>query len=250
MILTFNEGANIARTLEAVKWAPQILVVDSGSNDGTLAIVGRYPQARVVTRQFDSFAEQCNFGLSEIHTAWVLSIDADYELTAAITREIRSLPLEAEVVYSAEFIYRVFGRPLRAALYPARTVLYNAQRARYRNEGHGHRVVVDGEVRRLRGRIYHDDRKPLSRWFESQQSYARREADYLLSTSRCELNRRDRIRLMGWSAPLLVFFYALLWKGCIWDGWPGWLYVLQRCFAEIIIAIEIVDRRLRNVIPS
>jgi hypothetical protein len=46
---------------------------------------------------------------------------------------------------------------------------------------------------------------------------------------------------------VLVFFDTLLIKGCIFEGWPGWLYVLQRTLAEIMIAIEIIDRRLRPV---
>jgi hypothetical protein len=51
---------------------------------------------------------------------------------------------------------------------------------------------------------------------------------------------------MAWPAPLAVFFYTLLIKGCVFDGWPGWYYVLQRAFAEILIALEIIDRRLRG----
>jgi glycosyltransferase involved in cell wall biosynthesis len=248
MILTFNEEPNIARTLDAVKWAGRILIIDSGSTDATLDIVARYSQARVVRRKFDSFAEQCNFGLTEIRTAWVLSMDADYELTPEIAAEIRALAPGREVSgYRAGFIYRMYGRSLRAALYPPRTVLYRPERAHYRNEGHGHRAFVDGDVRDLRGFIYHDDRKSLTRWLSSQQGYARREADYLLSSPRAELKRTDRIRLMGWPAPILVFFYTLLWKRCILDGWPGWLYVLQRSLAEMMIAIELVDRRLRAI---
>ena len=248
MILTFNEEPNIARTLDAIKWVGRILIVDSGSTDATLDIVARYSQARVVTRKFESFAEQCNFGLTEIRTAWVLSLDADYELTPAIAAEMRALAPGREVNgYCAGFIYRIYGRPLRAALYPPRTVLYRPERARYLNEGHGHRVVIDGEVRHLRGFIYHDDRKPLTRWLASQQGYAHREAGYLLSTPRAELKRTDRIRLMGWPAPILVFLYTLFWKRCILDGWSGWLYVLQRSLAEIMIAIEVVDRRLRAI---
>ncbi len=246
MILTFNEAPNIARTLDAVAWAKEILIVDSGSTDETLAIIARYANARVVTRKFDSFAEQCNFGLTEVRTGWVVSMDADYELTPALAVEIRALTPTAEVSgYRAGFVYRIYGRSLRATLYPPRTVLYRPSRGRYRNEGHGHRVMIEGEVRRLAGAIYHDDRKPLARWISSQQGYARREADYLLATPRTELKRIDRIRLMGWPAPILVFFYTLLWKRCILDGWPGWLYVLQRTFAETIMAIEVVDRRLR-----
>ena len=54
---------------------------------------------------------------------------------------------------------------------------------------------------------------------------------------------------MGWPAPILVFLYTLVWKRCILDGWAGWLYVLQRTLAEVMLALEIVDRRLRGPKP-
>ena len=247
MILTFNEEPNIARTINAVAWAKEILIVDSGSTDATLTIAARYPNVRVVTRKFDTFAEQCNFGLAQVRTPWVLSMDADYELTSAVAAEMQSLsPTESISGYRVGFIYRIYGRPLRSTLYPPRAVLYRPQRARYHNEGHGHRVAIEGEVRELRGAIYHDDRKPLSRWLSSQQGYARREADYLLAAPRSALRRTDRIRRMGWPAPILVFFYTLFWKRCILDGWAGWLYVLQRTLAETMIALEVIDRRVRG----
>lgn len=246
MILTYNEAANISRTMDALAWVKEILVIDSGSTDETLDIVARYSNARVVTRSFDSFAEQCNFGLTAVRTGWVLSLDADYELTPAIATEIRTLIPTPEVSgYRASFIYRVYGRALSATLYPPRTVLYRTSRGHYRNEGHSHRVVVRGVVRALTGAIFHDDRKSLTRWVTSQYSYSRREAEYLLTTPRSQLNYIDRLRLTGWLAPFLVFFYTLLWNRCFLDGWAGWLYVLQRTFAEIIVAIQLVDLRLR-----
>ena len=141
LILTYNEEANLRRTLQMVSWAKQILIVDSGSTDATLEIVHGFPQVRVVTRKFDDFANQCNFGLSEITSEWVLSLDADYELSSALVDEIKALvPSENVSGYKVGFIYRVYGRPLRATLYPPRTVLYRRTRAQYKNEGHGHRV--------------------------------------------------------------------------------------------------------------
>lgn len=245
MVLTFNEAPNIARTLDAVSWAKQILVMDSGSTDETLEIVGRYPHARVVTRAFDSFAGQCNFGLEQIASEWVLSLDADYELLAELSHEIQDLQPEDGVAgYKAGFAYCIYGRPLRAALYPERCVLYRRRLARYCDEGHGHRVVIEGAVERLSARIHHDDRKPLARWLGSQQKYARIEAEHLLGAPRAALGRVDRIRLMGWPAPVLIFTYTLVAKRCILDGWPGWIYVLQRTLAEIMLALEIGDRRL------
>lgn len=245
MIITFNEEANIARTLKSVDWAKRILIIDSGSTDATFDIARRYNQVSVITRPFDSFAGQCNFGLGQVTTPWVLSMDADYVVSEDLAAEIARLSPSSSIAgYSASFIYRIYGRPLRSTLYPARTVLYRQSKARYNDEGHGHRAEINGTVARLTGRIFHDDRKSLSRWFASQQRYARLEAQHLLDARPVPLGRNDRIRLMAWPAPILVFFYTLIVKRCLLDGWPGWYYVLQRTIAESLIALEITDRRL------
>ena len=247
LVLTYNEEPNIGRTLDSLRWAPRILVLDSGSTDRTLEIVQSHERAKIVSRPFDSFAGQCNAGLAIIDTEWVLSIDADYEFPPELSEEIRRLPNTSDVAgYMARFAYCVEGRKLRAALYPPRCVLYRRERARYRDEGHGHRVMIDGPIAWLSHVIHHDDRKPLSRWFTSQQNYAKREAEYLLAANSSELGRNDRIRRLAWPAPILVFLYTLLIKRCFLDGWAGWSYALQRTVAEALIALEILDRRLRR----
>jgi glycosyltransferase involved in cell wall biosynthesis len=245
LLITFNEAANIGRAVEKLAWARRIVVVDSGSTDGTLDILARYHQVALFKRAFDSFADQCNFGLSQVESEWVLSLDADYEMSDRLLEELSDLhETEGVAGYRASFIYRIHGRPLRGSLYPPRIVLYRVKNARYTNEGHGHRVTVSGDVRALSGVIYHDDRKPLSRWLASQQSYARLEADYLLKAG--VLSTSDRLRRMAWPVPILVFFYVLVVKGCLFDGWPGWFYTLQRVVAECMIALELTDRRLRH----
>lgn len=251
LIITYNESDNIERTLARLTWARRIIVVDSGSTDGTLDIVARYEHAHVAHRAFDDFAAQCNFGLSLIETPWALSLDADYELSSELINEIARLePGATTAGYRARFVYRIYGRPLRATLYPPRVVLYRRETARYRSEGHGHRVMIDGNIRDLDGAIFHDDRKPLARWFASQQSYARREAEHLLTMPREAMSRTDRIRVLAWPAPPLVFIYTLFVKRCLLDGWPGWIYALQRTLAEIVIALEILDRRARAKPPE
>ncbi len=247
MILTFNEEDNIERTLAPLGWAREIVVIDSGSTDATLSILGRDSRIRVVTRAFDSFARQCNFGLSQIRTPWVLSLDADYVISPDLAAEIASLDPHAPVAgYQARFVYRIFGRSLRATLYPPRTILYRVDRARYRDEGHGHRVEIDGSVKALAAPIFHDDRKPIDRWFLSQIGYARREADHLLGSDRTTLGRIDRFRLAGWPAPIIMLFYTLFVRGCILDGWPGIYYSFQRTIAELMLAVALLDRRLRR----
>jgi glycosyltransferase involved in cell wall biosynthesis len=245
LVITYNEAPNIARTLDRLTWARRIVLVDSGSTDATLAIAARYPQVEVVHRRFDSFADQCNFGLTQVTGEWVLSLDADYELSPALEAEIAALqPPEDVQGYRARFVYRIGGRPLRGTLYPPRVVLYRTAAGRYANEGHGHRLRIAGRVEPLAGPIYHDDRKPLGRWLDSQRRYAAAEAAHLLAAPPHTLSRNDRIRLTGWLAPLLVLPYVLLAKGCLLDGRAGWFYALQRLLAEVAIALELLDRRL------
>jgi glycosyltransferase involved in cell wall biosynthesis len=250
VILTYNEAPNIGRLLEKLTWARDIVVVDSLSTDSTVALVTSMSTARLFRRPFDSHAMQWTYALTQtgIKTEWVLALDADYILTDGLVAEMAALEPEAVIGgYSVRFDYCVAGEPLRGSLYPRGTVLFRRSKARYVQHGHTQHVVVDGTVGRLVGRIRHDDRKPLARWLSSQQRYARLEAEHLLSSPYSSLGRADRIRLLGWPAPILVFLYALFWKGCLLDGWRGWLYVLQRTMAETMIALEIVDRKLGGI---
>lgn len=245
LILTYNEAPNLRRTLERLAWAMEIVIVDSFSTDETLAILREFPQVRVVQRKFDTFAGQCNFGLAQITTEWVLSLDADYVLSEEMVAEIKGLDTgESLDGYTARFKYCIFGRPLRSTLYPPRTVLYRRERALYHNVGHGHRVQLPGKVRMLNGFIFHDDRKSLGRWFGEQTKYSDNEAHYLTQTDSAQLNFADRIRKKILFAPVLVFFHTLLVKGLILDGWPGWFYVFQRTFAEILLSLRLMEEKL------
>jgi glycosyltransferase involved in cell wall biosynthesis len=251
LIITYNEGPNLRRVLDKLLWAKRIVVIDSGSTDESLDIIRAYRQAEVVHRPFTDFASQCNFGLQQVKTTWALSLDADYELSDELVTELRNLVDDVTTVgFRAHFVYCIYGRRLRGSLYPPRTVLYKKNKASYRKEGHGHRVEISGRVVDLHGIIYHDDRKDLARWLSSQQRYAHDEAGYLLGLPKGKLSKIDKLRKMAWPAPIIILFYTLFFKGCILDGWAGWQYALQRLCAEVLLALEIVDRRLRQTKSS
>ena len=245
LILTFNEEQNIGRTLGALKFIERVLIIDSFSTDETIRVAHlAHPSVRVETRAFDSFAGQCNFGLAQITTEWVLSIDADYVLTPELGREIAALnPGFDTGGYSAQFRYCIFGYALRDTVYPARTILYRRALARYQDEGHGHRVIVDGKIDNLMGKVDHDDRKPLSHWIRSQDRYAAIEAKHLLNAQRNALKLQDRIRLRIYFAPILMFGYLLLARGLICDGWRGWYYISQRVIAELLLSIRLLEEK-------
>ncbi len=239
LILTYNESPNIRRTLEQLTWAKTIVVIDSFSTDTTLEILKAFPQVHIFQRKFDSFASQCNYGLSKIQTDWALSLDADYVLSKELTSEINSLANYSEVDgYFVPFKYCVFGKPLRGTLLPPRQVLYRREKAIYQNDGHAHRVKVEGNSRQLSAWINHDDRKPISRWLWAQDRYMVIEVKKLLETPAAELSFGDRIRKKKIIAPFIILIYCLILKGGILDGWAGWYYAFQRLLAEVLLWVH------------
>jgi glycosyltransferase involved in cell wall biosynthesis len=247
IILTCNEAANIRRTLEPLRWAKDIVVVDSFSNDATLELVAQLPQIRLFQRRFDTHEKQWNFALKEtkIITDWVLALDADYVLTPDVLEEIKALSPDGAVSgYTSKFIYCVHGKRLRGAAYPPVTVLYRRARAAYRQEGHTQRVVIDGEVRQLRSPLLHDDRKPLSHWLRSQDRYMQLELQHLRVADGMDLGVPDRLRKTRCLFPFVIFVYCLFVKGAILDGWPGIHYAFQRMLAEILLALYLIEEDL------
>ncbi|MHC5723881.1 MAG: glycosyltransferase family 2 protein, partial [Nostoc sp.] len=223
-------------------WAKKIIVIDSYSTDETLGILYSYPQIEVFQKKFDSFASQCNYGLGKISSEWVLSLDSDYVLTDELIDEINALKAETDInSYSVRFKYCVFGKPLRGTLLPPRKVLYKREKAIYQDDGHAHRVVVEGNSIILYSYIHHDDRKPLSRWLWAQDRYMVIEAKKLLETPESELSLGDRIRKQKILAPLIILIYCLILKGGILDGWHGWYYAFQRVLAEILLVIRLIE---------
>ncbi|HEX3110934.1 MAG TPA: glycosyltransferase [Thermoanaerobaculia bacterium] len=239
VILTRNEDVNIGRTLAQLAWANEVVVVDSVSADNTAAIAKSFANVRLIERPFDDLASQWSFATAQAKTPWVLSLDADYFVPAAFASELRDLdPPPSVNAYSADFTYAVHGRPLRASLYPARPVLFRRDRVSFVMDGHTHRARIEGDVRPLREKIIHDDRKPFSRFVQRQRIYMRDEAAKIRRGE--DLNFAGRIRKLRVIAPFAVVFHSLFVKGLILDGIPGLRYAWERFVAEVILSIELM----------
>lgn len=239
LILTYNEAPNIGRTLESVKWARDIVVVDSFSDDNTLEIARSFPQVRVFQRAFDSHRNQWQFGLKEtgIATPWVLALDADYVLSDELNAELETLEPEPTTAgYRASFVYCINGKKLQSGIYPPVTVLYRREAASYIQDGHTQRVALEGSVENLRACIFHDDRKSLKTWFSAQARYTELEAQKLRSAERAELNFPDRLRRWRVVMPPAMFIYCLIIRGGIFDGRAGFHYAFQRAMAEVMLS--------------
>jgi glycosyltransferase involved in cell wall biosynthesis len=249
LILTYNEAPNIARALDSLRWASEIVVVDSFSTDDTARIAAAYPNVRVVQRAFDCHRNQWEFGLKEtgIKTQWVLALDADYIVTTDLTNEMQDLSPDADTAgYRARFIYCISGKQLHSGIYPPVTVLYRAAAAEYIQDGHTQRVSLNGLIEELRAPLLHDDRKPLKRWFESQKRYTKLEAQKLRQADPTKLNFADRLRRWPLVVPPLALFYCLVVRAGIFDGWAGFYYAFQRTVAELMLSLYLIENRRSN----
>ncbi|ANV84743.1 glycosyl transferase [Picosynechococcus sp. PCC 7003] len=245
LILTYNEAPNIERTLQQLQWASRIVVIDSFSTDTTLDILNTYPPVETIQRKFDTHANQWNFGLEQVQSEWVLSLDADYVLTDALITELKTLSPSPEIDgYFVPFKYCVFGKPLRGTILPPRQALFRKTRSHYIDDGHTQLLVVKGQSKSLSNPIHHDDRKPLSRWLWAQERYMVLEVKKLQETPLSELSWGDRIRKRKILAPIIIFFYCLILKGGIFDGWHGWYYAFQRVFAETLLSLRLIEAEL------
>src|SRR3954462_2721363 len=89
VVLTCNEEDNLDRTLGALQWASEVIIVDSGSTDGSRRIASEHPNTVWYTRPFDTHATQWRYAICDcnVKTEYVLALDADMITPPAFVRE-------------------------------------------------------------------------------------------------------------------------------------------------------------------
>lgn len=162
-IIACNEAHRIARCLQSVAFADQVVVLDSGSTDDTVAIARGLGADVEVTPDWPGFGPQKNRSLARCRYRWVLSIDADEQvsdaLAAEILRVLRAAPAEATVAgYWLRRSSRYCGQVIRHGLWGNDRVLrlFERQRGRFTDARVHESLVCDGETRVLEGILVHD----------------------------------------------------------------------------------------------
>jgi glycosyltransferase involved in cell wall biosynthesis len=263
LLLTFNEERNLPACLQALQWCDDILVVDSGSKDATVEIA-QMAGARILSRTFDNFAAQRNFGLEQgaFRHDWVLHLDADEIVTDAFVAELRRVSPPPEIdAYFVPSKLILFGRWLRhAGMYPTYQVrLGHKDRLRFKQVGHGQREALSQErVATFNEPYLHFSFSGgIQNWLEKHVRYARDEAKLIIDirngekkTNVVETGRTGRRRRAKAVAaflppvlrPVARFLYVMLWRKGFLDGGAGLAYALMLSVYEGMISIYLYEK--------
>jgi glycosyltransferase involved in cell wall biosynthesis len=258
VVLTHNEEQNIRRCLASVAWADQVVVIDSGSTDDTLAIANSLG-ADVVEQAWLGFSAQREFALrlGLIRHNWVQFVDADQWVSPQLAGEVASL-LRAPTCAAFAHRFRLIFLDTwirHCGWYKGswNIQLMDRRYAKYDGSIVGERVCVDGEVQRMVNDIVDDDHKGLASWLLKHVHYAQLEA-----ARRCRraplrnrlqtLRSREDVRPFARAImkdilfpsvpakPVALFFYMYFFRLGFLDGKSGLRFCFYHAWYELSVA--------------
>lgn len=273
-ILTKDEAVNITACLDSLDWVEDIVVLDSGSTDGTLDIVRDYPRlVRIYDNPFMDFGAQRNWVIDHVSPIgeWILFMDADERSTPAFSNAVITAVAGNDNEYSGYYLTCrnwFQGRWLKySALRPTWQLrLFLNGKVRFRKEGHGQREVTDGRLGYINEPYDHYPfNKGVDFWLDRHMNYIAEETELLhrmrqepllikklFSNDPIEA-RRSAKRLVA-RAPylrLMIFPYLYIMQKGFLDGMPGLRYCLLRAKVEwkLVQLFRVRSTGAKNQLP-
>jgi glycosyltransferase involved in cell wall biosynthesis len=226
LIPTYNEESKLVDCLESVKWAEEILVVDSYSTDQTLKIAEKYG-ARIIQHEYINSAKQKNWAIPQCSYEWVLQIDSDERLEPALQDEIRKVLMDVPTDVNA-FIgptkNHLFGKWIRMMeIYPGNRIrLFRRDKGRFEELEIDAHIIVPDKVEVLKNHVLHFGFQSVSQKLLPLDRYTRYESD----------EREKQGRRYSWLnitiRPLAVFLYYYLYKLGFLEGVRGLILAVYR----------------------
>ena len=241
VLITLNSEKTIAKTLEAVAWADEIILVDSGSTDKTLKIAQQF-KAKVIYRAFDGYGSQKNFATTQASNDWILSLDDDEILTPELQKEIQSLDLQKSdfqgfrVPRSLIFL----GKLLRFSGEHRRLTLrlFNRKYGNWNAEYVHESVEVGGKVDVLKNQILHDSYRDLTDYFNKFNKYTSLGAKTLAERGKTV----STFKIISRFPTTFLKIYFL--KGSCLDGYAGFMWALLTAINPVVKYAKL--REIRN----
>ena len=214
VLITKNAAAHLHECLESLRWADEIVVVDSGSSDNTEAICSEFHARFSVEDDWPGFGIQKNRALAMASCEWVLSIDADEICTPELRAEIeQALNSGGATAYAMPRLSSFCGHWMRhGGWWPDHvTRLFRRGTARFSDDVVHERLIVDGETKLLKSHLLHHTYDTLDQAIEKMNRYSTLGAEQAF--------RRGK--------------RASLWSAWLRGGWSFFrTYVLRRGFLD------------------
>jgi glycosyltransferase involved in cell wall biosynthesis len=159
ILITQDESTDIRACLESVHWADEIVVVDGGSRDDTIAICREYTDKVYVSENWPGFGPQKNHALSYATGEWVLSLDADERVSSALRHEIEQAMAAGHFdAYEIPRLSTYCGRTLRhGGWWPDHVLrLFKRGQGSFSNRRVHEKVIVTGPYGQLQEPLIHE----------------------------------------------------------------------------------------------
>jgi glycosyltransferase involved in cell wall biosynthesis len=224
-IIALNAGAQIGPCLASASFADEILVVDSGSTDDTVAIAARHG-ARVELKEWLGFGRQKQHAVSIAKNDWVLCLDADERVSEPLAASIRTAMASRRYrAYRMARRNRFLGRWLgHGEGYPDWTVrFFHRAHASWSNDEVHEAVLTTAEVGRLDGDLMHDSAEDIATYMVKQNRYTTLHAEALYNQG----VRASYWRLLA--SPLMRFIKFYMLRLGFLDGGPGFAHIAIGC---------------------
>lgn len=233
VIITWNEEERLRACLASLAWVDEIVVVDGESQDKTVEVAREFTD-RIIVQPWLGFAAQKNFAVDQARGEWILSVDADEEVSVELREEIEAI-LVGPVTSAGYALPRkniFWNRWIRhGGLYPDwQTRLFQRGRGRFVQRAVHESVEISGPLARLRGPLVHKSYRSIAEFLERANRYSSLAADDLA---------RGGARVGGGQVvlrPLGRFLGMYVLRRGFLDGMPGLLlaglyayYVFIRC---------------------
>jgi glycosyltransferase involved in cell wall biosynthesis len=237
VLITRNAASQLRECLASLAFCAEIVVVDSGSDDGTQAIA-REHGARVVEAEWLGFGPMKQFAVAQAAHDWVLCIDADERVGESLRDSIGAvLPAPSFAAYRFARCNRFMGRYLRHGEgYPDWSLrLFDRRRARWSDDAVHEKVLTDAPVGTLAGDLLHDSAETLDTYLAKQNRYTTLAAQEALAQGK----RAGVAQLL--LSPLFRFIKFYLVRRGFLDGIPGLVHILIGCQNSFIKYAKILS---------
>ncbi len=225
VIITYNAAGQLADCLNSLSFASEILILDSGSDDETRDIAGKY-DAKFIHQDWLGYGPQKQKAVELAEHDWVLCLDADERVSEELSTSIQSMMENPQFkAYKFSRCNRFMGRWLRHGEgYPDISLrLFNRQHARWSNDAIHEAVEMDEAQGSLEGDLLHDSATSLEAYLEKQNRYTSLQAAKMYQAGKTAGVGKMLLN------PIFRFFKFYLFRLGFLDGVPGLIHIYIGC---------------------